>query len=143
MIKPDGVQRALIGTIISRLESKGLKVVAAKMLHIGGDLASRHYGEHKGKPFYEPLIEYITTGPVLAMVLEGEGAISCVRTVVGATDPRKADPGTIRGDYGIETGRNLIHASDSPESAKREAALFFTDEELIDYKRIDEVWVYE
>jgi nucleoside-diphosphate kinase len=143
MIKPDGVQRALIGTIITRFESKGLKMAAARMLHIDGNLASKDYGEHKGKPFYGKLIDYITSGPVLAMVFEGKGAISCVRTVVGATNPQEAAPGTIRGDYGMETGRNLIHASDSPESAEREIGLFFSAEELIGYKRIDEDWVYE
>lgn len=143
MLKPDGVQRALVGLTISRLESKGLKIVAAKMLHIGQDLATTHYQEHVGKPFYEKLIKYITSGPVLAMVFEGKGAISCVRTIVGATNPQEAAPGTIRGDYGMETGRNLNHASDSPESAEREIGLFFSDEEIMAYQRIDEVWVYE
>lgn len=143
MIKPDGVQRALVGQVLSRLESKGLKLVAAKMLRIDSELASRHYGEHAGKPFYEPLIGYITSGPVLATVFEGKDAINCVRTVVGKTNPLEADPGTIRGDFGMETGRNIIHASDSPQSAEREIALFFTADGLMDYKRIDEDWVYE
>ncbi|KYK28614.1 MAG: nucleoside-diphosphate kinase [Candidatus Proteinoplasmatales archaeon SG8-5] len=143
MIKPDGVQRAIVGQVISRLETKGLKLVAARMLHIDGELASKHYGEHVGKPFYEPLISYITSGPVLATVFEGKNAVSCVRTVVGKTNPQEADPGTIRGDFGMETGRNIIHASDSTESAAREIALFFSENEIMDYSRIDEPWVYE
>jgi nucleoside-diphosphate kinase len=143
MIKPDGVQRALVGRVITRLESKGLKLVAARMLHIDGELASKHYGEHVGKPFYEPLIQYITSGPVLATVFEGKDAINCVRTVVGKTNPLEADPGTIRGDFGMETGRNIIHASDSTESAAREIALFFSDNEIMNYTRIDQPWVYE
>ncbi len=143
MIKPDGVQRALVGQVITRFESKGLKVVAAKMMSIDKELAAEHYREHLGKPFYDKLISYITSGPVLATVLEGADAISCVRTVVGKTNPQEAAPGTVRGDFGMETGRNLIHASDSPESAKREISLFFTDHEILEYKRIDEEWVYE
>lgn len=143
MIKPDGVQRAIIGRTISRFESKGLKLVAAKMLHISEELAAKHYGEHVEKPFYEPLIKYITSGPVLATVWEGKNTISCVRTVVGKTNPQEAAPGTVRGDFGMETGRNIIHASDSPASAEREIALFFTASELMDYKRIDEAWLYE
>jgi len=143
MVKPDGVQRALVGSVIKRFESKGLKLVGTKLLNIDAELASRHYGEHLGKPFYEALIKYITSGPVLAMVWEGEGAISCVRKVVGKTNPQEADPGTIRGDLAMETGRNIIHASDSPESAIREISLFFSDDEILDYVRIDGPWVYE
>jgi nucleoside-diphosphate kinase len=143
MVKPDGVQRAMVGQVISRLESKGLKLVAARFMRIDDDLASRHYGEHKGKAFYEPLIKYITSGPVLATVWEGKGAISTVRTLVGKTNPLEAAPGTIRGDYGMETGRNIIHASDSPASAEREINLFFTEDELLDYVRMDGEWVYE
>ena len=143
MIKPDGIQRALVGQVISRLESKGLKLVAAKLMRIDEELASRHYGEHVGKPFYEPLIKYITSGSVLATVWEGRNAISCVRTVVGKTNPQEAAPGTIRGDFGMETGRNIIHASDGPESAEREINLFFSADEILDYERIDEVWLYE
>ena len=143
MIKPDGVQRALVGQVITRLEEKGLKLVAAKMLHIDDELASKHYGEHIGKPFYEPLISYITSGPVLATVLEGKNAVACVRKVVGRTNPQEADQGTIRGDFGMETGRNIIHASDSTESAAREIALFFSNSEIMDYERIDAPWVYE
>jgi nucleoside-diphosphate kinase len=143
MVKPDGVQRGLVGHVILRLESKGLKLVAAKLLIIDDALAARHYEEHKGKPFYEPLIKYITSGPVLATVWEGKGAVSTVRTLVGKTNPLEAAPGTIRGDFGMETGRNIIHASDSKASAERETSLFFTDDELLSYVRIDEEWVYE
>ncbi len=143
MVKPDGVQRAIVGQVISRFESKGLKLVAAKLMHMNKDMASTHYREHVGKAFYEKLIDYITSGPVLAMVWESGDAISCVRTVVGKTNPLEASPGTIRGDFGIETGRNIIHASDSSESAKREISLFFPDDEILAYTRIDEAWVYE
>lgn len=143
MVKPDGMQRAIVGQVISRFESKGLKLVAAKLMHISKDMASTHYQEHVGKPFYEKLIDYITSGPVMATVWEGRDAISCVRTVVGKTNPLEAAPGTIRGDFGMETGRNIIHASDSSESAKREISLFFSDDEILAYTRIDEAWVYE
>ncbi len=143
MVKPDGVQRAIVGQVISRFESKGLKLVAAKLMHIDKDMASTHYQEHLGKAFYEKLIDYVTSGPVLAMVWEGRDVVSCVRTVVGKTNPLEAAPGTIRGDFGMETGRNIIHASDSSESAKREISLFFSDEEILAYTRIDETWVYE
>ena len=143
MVKPDGVQRGIIGEVLQRFESKGLKLVAAKFMKIDEELASKHYGEHIGKPFYEPLVKFITSGPVLAMVWEGNNSISTVRTVVGKTNPADAGPGTIRGDYGMTTGRNIIHASDSPTSAKREINLFFQKNEVLDYTRIDEVWVYE
>ena len=143
MIKPDGVQRALIGQTISRFESKGLKVVAAKFMHVSDELASEHYGEHEGKPFYGTLIDYITSGPVLALVFEGVDCISCVRTLVGKTNPQEAAPGTIRGDFAMETGRNIIHASDSPASAEREIGLFFKPEDIIKYERADDAWIYE
>ena len=143
MVKPDGVQRGIAGEVLQRFESKGLKLVAAKFMRIDEELASKHYGEHIGKPFYEPLVKFITSGPVLAMVWEGEDSITTVRTVVGITNPADAGPGTIRGDYGMTTGRNIIHASDSPESAKREINLFFQENEVLDYTRIDEVWIYE
>ena len=143
MVKPDGVQRGIIGEVLQRFESKGLKLVAAKFMKIDEELASKHYGEHIGKPFYEPLVKFITSGPVLAMVWEGNNSISTVRTVVGKTNPADAGPGTIRGDYGMTTGRNIIHASDSPTSAEREINLFFEKNEVLDYTRIDEVWVYE
>ena len=143
MVKPDGVQRGIIGEVLQRFESKGLKLVAAKFMRIDEELASKHYGEHIGKPFYEPLVKFITSGPVLAMVWEGENSIITVRTVVGKTNPADAGPGTIRGDYGMTTGRNIIHASDSPTSAEREINLFFQKNEVLDYTRIDEVWIYE
>ncbi len=143
MIKPDAVQRGLIGEIIARLERKGLKIVAMKMLHVSRELAENHYAEHKGKPFFESLVEYVTSAPVIAMVVEGKNAVKVVRTLVGATNPQEAQPGTIRGDYGMDIGRNVIHASDSLESAEREISLFFKPEEIFDYKRIDEDWLYE
>ncbi len=143
MIKPDGVQRCLIGEIISRLERKGLKIVAMKMMKIERDLAERHYEEHREKPFFESLVSYVTSGPVVAMVVEGKNAVKVVRNLVGATNPVEASPGTIRGDFGMEIGRNVIHASDSKESAEREISLFFKPEEILDYRRIDEDWIYE
>ncbi len=143
MIKPDGVQRCLVGEIISRLERKGLKIVAMKMMKIDRDLAERHYQEHRGKKFFESLVSYVTSGPVVAMVVEGKNAIKVVRTLVGLTNPVDASPGTIRGDFGMEVGRNIIHASDSQESAEREISLFFKPDEILEYKRIDEDWLYE
>jgi len=143
MIKPDGVQRGLIGEIISRLERKGLKIVAMKMINVDRELAEKHYAEHKEKPFFNNLVQYITSGPVVAMVVEGKNAIKVVRTLVGATDPVEAQPGTIRGDFGLDIGRNIIHASDSLESAEREISLFFKPDEILEYKRIDEDWLYE
>ncbi|MET1123874.1 MAG: nucleoside-diphosphate kinase [Archaeoglobaceae archaeon] len=143
MLKPDAVQRGLIGEIIRRIERKGLKIVAMKMLRVDRALAERHYAEHRGKPFFEGLVDYITSSPVVAMVVEGKEAVKVVRTLVGATNPREAAPGTIRGDYGIDVGRNVIHASDSPESAEREINLFFKPDEILEYRRIDEDWLYE
>jgi nucleoside-diphosphate kinase len=125
MVKPDGVERGLIGEVISRFERKGLRLEQMRMLTIDRDLAIRHYGEHQGKPFFDELIEFITSGPVVAMEWAGESAISVARTVMGATDPRQAGPGTIRGDFGLAVTRNLVHGSDGPESAARELALFF------------------
>jgi len=143
MVKPDGVQRGIAGQVILRLEAKGLKLVAAKLMTVDKVLAAKHYAEHAGKPFYEGLVGFITSGPVLAMVWEGDGCISVVRTLVGKTNPKEAGPGTIRGDFGMTTGKNIIHASDSPASAEREIGLFFSKREVLDYKRIDEVWLYE
>ena len=143
MVKPDGVQRGIVGQVVQRFESKGLKLVAAKLMKIDEELAAKHYGEHIGKPFYEPLVKFITSGPVLAMVWEGEDSITTVRTVVGKTNPADAGQGTIRGDFGMCTGRNIIHASDSPTSAEREINLFFSENEILEYTKIDEVWVYE
>ncbi|SFR04514.1 nucleoside-diphosphate kinase [Desulfoscipio geothermicus] len=143
MIKPDGVQRNLVGEIISRFEKKGLKIVALKMLQISRELADRHYGEHKGKPFFEPLVQYITSGPVVAMVLEGKDAVTTVRDMMGPTNPLKAAPGTIRGTFGMDIGRNVVHGSDAPESAAREIALFFAPEEIIEYNKNVDTWLYE
>ncbi len=143
MVKPDGVQRGLIGEVISRLERKGLKIVAMKMLWISEELAKEHYAEHKEKPFFANLVSYITSGPVVAMVVEGRDAVKVVRKLVGATNPAEADPGTIRGDFGLDIGRNVVHASDSLASAEREIALFFSEDEILSYKRADEDWIYE
>ncbi len=141
MLKPDAVSRGLMGEIISRLEKKGLKMLAARFMKITPDIASRHYAEHVNKPFYPKLLNFITSGPVLAMVWEGEDAVSVVRTVVGKTDPKEAAPGTIRGDYGMIKTMNLIHASDSTESAEREISIFFSPQELVEWKRADEEWL--
>ncbi len=145
MVKPDGVQRGLVGEVISRLEERGLKLVAAKFMHIDRDLAEEHYGEHEGKPFFEGLVSFITSGPVMAMVWEGGDAIRQVRRMMGATDPAEAAPGTIRGDLGLDLGRNVIHGSDNedPGANEREIDLFFDEAELVDYDRIDESWLYE
>lgn len=143
MVKPDGVQRGLIGNILTRFETRGLKIVAIRMLHIDRELASSHYAEHDGKPFFEKLVGFITSGPVVAMVIEGENAVSLVRNMMGTTNPQESDPGTIRGDYGLFMSRNVIHGSDSPASAEREIDLFFAKDQLHDYERIDEAWLYE
>ena len=143
MVKPDGVQRGLAGEIITRFEKKGFKIVALKMLRISRELAEKHYGEHLGKPFFESLVGFITSGPVVAMVVEGKDAVNAAREMMGATDPLKALPVTIRGAYGIDIGRNIIHGSDSKESAAREIALFFKEEELWDYSREIDSWIYE
>jgi len=143
IIKPDGVQRGLVGKLLMRFEDRGIKITALKMMHLHKKLAEEHYGEHKGKSFYNPLVNYITSSPVVVGVLEGNNIVSVVRKMCGATNPEESKTGTIRGDFGMQTGRNIIHASDSLESAEREIALFFTEEELHEYKRIDEDWVYE
>lgn len=143
MVKPDGVQRGLCGEILSRFEKKGLKIVAMKMMVIPKDVAENHYGEHKGKPFFPSLIDYITSGPVLAMVLEGEDAVLMCRNMMGKTKPLESAPGTIRGDYAMVTGCNIIHGSDSVESAKREISIFFKPEELVTYDLTLSKWIYE
>jgi len=143
MVKPDGVQRGLCGEIISRLERKGLKIVAMKFMVIKKETAETHYGEHKGKGFFNGLIKFITSGPVLAMVLEGDNAVAVCRNLMGKTNPQDSAPGTIRGDFGMVLGMNLIHGSDSVESAKREISIFFKPEELISYKRSADEWIYE
>ena len=143
MVKPDGVHRGFIGEIISRLERKGLKIVGMKMTKISTELAKEHYAEHKEKPFFNNLVDFITSGPVVAMVVEGKNAIKVVRNLVGATNPSEAAPGTIRGDFGLDVGRNIVHASDSPSSAEREISLFFKPEEIVEYEKVDEKWIYE
>ncbi|MBG9210119.1 MULTISPECIES: nucleoside-diphosphate kinase [Mammaliicoccus] len=143
MIKPDAVQRNLIGEVVSRLERKGLKLVAAKLFQANEELAKEHYAEHVEKPFFNDLVSFITSGPVFAMVVEGKNVVEVTRTLVGETNPTKAAPGTIRGDYGIDLGRNIIHGSDSNESAEREIGLWFNQSELNDYKLNNENWVYE
>jgi len=130
LIKPDAMQRGLAGTIISRLEGKGLKLVALKMLHMNRALAERHYAIHSDKPFFKDLVDYITSTPVVAGVFEGEGAVELIRKVMGATDPTKAEAGTIRKDFGLDVQRNSTHASDSPENAEKEIKLFFSDDEI-------------
>jgi nucleoside-diphosphate kinase len=143
MIKPDAVQRGLVGNIISRFERKGIKLVAMKLASINKELAEKHYGIHKGKPFFEPTVKYITSSPVVAMILEGNNAIELVRDMMGATDPQKADMGTIRGDFGQFIGRNIVHGSDGPDTAKFEMNLWFKSEEIANYIRIDEEWLSE
>ncbi len=140
ILKPDAVQRGLLGRIISRIERRGLRVAAMKMIWLDRELAERHYGEHKGKPFYEPLLKFITSAPVVVMVVQGPEAIAVLRKMMGVTNSKKADPGTIRGDYGLSNRHNLVHGSDSPASASREIALFFEPEEIHDYKRVTEPW---
>ncbi|MBI2979369.1 MAG: nucleoside-diphosphate kinase [Chloroflexi bacterium] len=133
LIKPDAMQRRLAGTIISRVEGQGLKPVALKMLHMGKALAEKHYAVHAGKPFFKDLIDYITSTPIVAIVFEGEGAVEVVRKMMGATDPAKAEPGTIRRAFGLDIQRNAVHGSDSIESAEREVKLFFAKNEIFDY----------
>ena len=143
MMKPDAVQRRLMGKVLSRFEEKGLQIVAVKLIQIDEELAKTHYVEHVDKPFFPGLVEYITSSPSLAMVIEGEEAISTIRKLVGATNPLEADLGTIRGDFGMDTGRNIIHASDSPASAEREIGLFFNEDEICDYQIVDNNLIYE
>lgn len=142
MVKPDGVQRAHIGDIITRIERVGLKIVAMKILQVTREQAEKHYAVHRDKPFYEGLLKYITSGPSVAMVVEGWDAVKHTRRLVGATDPHDAIPGSIRGDYGLDIGRNLVHAADSAENAKTEYSIYFDEEELILYTRIDEALLY-
>jgi nucleoside-diphosphate kinase len=143
IIKPDGVQRQLIGPIITRLERRGLKLVALKLIQVSDDLAREHYAVHKGKPFYEPLIQYITSAPVVVMIVEGPNAIEVTRNTMGATNPVNASPGTIRADYGLEIGRNLVHGSDGPETAAAEIALWFDQSEILSYQRDVDAWILE
>jgi nucleoside-diphosphate kinase len=143
IIKPDGVQRQLIGPIITRLERRGLKIAAMKLLQVSQDLARKHYAVHEGKPFYEPLIDYITSAPVVVMVVEGPHAIEVTRNTMGATNPVSAAPGTIRADYALEIGRNLVHGSDGPETAAAEIALWFDQGEILSYQRDVDRWILE
>lgn len=143
-VKPDGVQRGVVGEVIARFERRGLKLVGLKMLQVTPQLAEKHYGEHKGKPFYEGLVSFITSGPVVAMVWEGKNAIALARNVIGATNPASAAPGTIRGDLAVDIGRNIVHGSDGPESAVREVSIFFGDHELSSgWRRNVDQWVCE
>lgn len=143
LVKPDGVQRGLVGAIMGRLEQRGLKLIALKMMQITRELAARHYAEHQAKPFYDGLIAFITSGPVVAMIWEGREAVTVVRSLMGSTDPLKAAPGTIRGDLALDLGMNLIHGSDSPARADAEMALFFSDRELHQYERTADRWIRE
>jgi len=143
LVKPDAMQRGLAGEILRRLEARGLRIVGLKLLQVDRALAERHYAEHAGKPFYEGLIAYITTCPIVIAVFEGTDAVEAVRTTMGKTNPRDAAPGTIRGDLGLEVGRNLIHGSDSLASAAREIDLFFQPAELLSYQRAIDPWLFE
>jgi nucleoside-diphosphate kinase len=143
MVKPDGVQRGLVGEIINRFEKKGIKIIAMKLVSVSKELAEKHYGIHRGKPFFKPTVEYIISSPVVAMVLEGNNVINTVRLMMGKTNPQEASGGTIRGDYAQFIGRNIIHGSDGPETADFEIKLWFKPEEIAKYKRIDEQWLTE
>jgi len=145
MVKPDGVQRGLVSEILERFENRGLKIVGAKFMQMDRELAEQHYAEHEDKPFFEDLVEFITSGPVFAMVLDGQDAIRQVRRMMGATDPAEAAPGTIRGDYGLDLGRNVIHGSDHEDAGanEREIDLFFEESELVEWDKIDGSWLYE
>ena len=143
ILKPDALQRKLLGKIISRFEQKGLKLAALKMMRISKELAERHYGVHKGKDFYEPLIRYITSSPVILAILEGKNACAVMRKMMGSTFNSDAEPGTIRGDYALSNRFNLIHGSDNPETAEKEITLFFAGEEIFTYEQTDMQWVYD
>jgi nucleoside-diphosphate kinase len=143
LVKPDGVQRGLIGEVIGRLERRGLRLVAAKFIQVSQELAETHYAVHKGKPFYDGLIKYITSAPVMAMAWEGPNAVAAIRQTMGATRPTEAAPGSIRHDFALEVGRNLTHASDSVENGEKEVALWFSAIELVDWKRDVDQWIFE
>lgn len=142
MVKPDGVQRNLVGEITKRFEAKGFKLAGAKLMVISDELAKNHYGEHKERPFFGELVEFITSGPVFAMVWEGENVIKSARDMMGKTNPLEAASGTIRGDFGMTVGKNIIHGSDSEESAEREIDLFFEENEIVSYTKQDSAWIY-
>jgi nucleoside-diphosphate kinase len=143
LVKPDGVQRGLVGEVISRLERRGLRLLAAKFMSVSRNLAERHYAIHKGKAFYDGLISYITSAPVMAMVWEGPAAITAVRQTMGATRPTEAAPGSVRHDFALEVGRNLTHASDTPANGESEVAMWFRKEELVEWQRAVDQWVFE
>jgi len=142
LIKPDAIQRGLAGEIISRMEKKGLKIVAMKMLHMDKNLAQRHYAIHEGKAFFDDLVNFITSSPIIAIVFQGKNAVEIIRRMMGETDPAKAYRGTIRGDFGIDIGHNLVHGSDSLENASKEIDLFFSAEEIFNYDRELDTWIY-
>jgi nucleoside-diphosphate kinase len=142
-IKPDGVQRGLVGEIISRFEAKGFTLVGLKFMNVSRELAEQHYGVHREKPFFAGLVEFITSGPVVAMVWEGDGVITAARKMIGATNPLNAEPGTIRGDLGVNIGRNIIHGSDAPETATQEVSLWFKDEEIVSWQPTLSSWIRE
>ncbi len=141
LVKPDAVQRGLVGEIITRFEKRGLHPVGIKLMQVQSALAERHYGEHRDKPFFAGLVEFITSSPVVAMVWEGPGAVALVRTMMGTTNPQSSPPGTIRGDYAVSLAMNVIHGSDSPESAAREVAIFFSEDELLDWESSGAGWI--
>jgi len=143
LVKPDGVQRGLMGEIIQRLERRGLKLIGAKFIQVSKDLAETHYAIHKGKPFYDGLIRYITSAPVMAMVWEGPSAVAAVRQTMGSTKPTEASPGSIRHDFALDVGRNLTHASDSADNGQKEVALWFKPDELVTWNRTLESWIFE
>ena len=143
LVKPDGVQRGLSGEIISRIEKKGLKIVGMKMIRMDGELAKLHYADHVEKPFFPTLMDFITSGPIIALALEGPNCVQALRNLMGSTNPNEATPGSIRGDLGLSVGNNLIHGADSDESAKRELGIFFNENELFKYERSIDGWIIE
>jgi len=143
LVKPDGVQRGLMGEIIGRFERRGLKLIGMKFMQMSQALAEEHYGVHKERPFYNDLVSYITSGPIVAMVWEGNDAVAAARATIGATKPVDAAPGSIRGDFGMEIGRNLVHGSDSPENGVKEAGIFFSEDELVSWGRANDAWIIE
>ena len=143
IIKPDAVQRGLIGEIVARFERRGLRIVGMKLIQIDRDLAARHYAIHEGRPFYKPLLDYITSAPVVVMALQGTDAVKAARNTIGATNPAEAGAGSIRGDFGVEVGRNLVHGSDSVENGENEVALFFGADELVAWSRDVDRWIFE
>ncbi len=142
-VKPDGVERILVGEVVGRFEKRGLKLVGMKFMKVTKEMAEQHYGEHKGKPFYEGLVSYITSGPIVAMALEGKNAVGLARQIIGATKPLEAAPGTIRGDLAVEIGRNIVHGSDSPENGQREIGIFFKPEEIVEWTGSLNKWIWE